>query len=163
MRIACIADTHVPDRARSIDKRAIELLKKSDIDIILHAGDLTSLEVLDVLEEIAPTVAVQGNMDYFYGTELPRERIVNVGRYRILVFHGSGIYPRGDTQQLRYKAMERECNVIVTGHTHKPFFGEIGGVTIINPGSLGDPRYGSRRSFMIVDIDDKIKYKLVEL
>ena len=163
MRIACIADTHVPDRARSIDKNAIKILKNSNVELILHAGDLTSLKVLDVLEEIAPVVAVQGNMDYFYGTDLPRERIISVGKFKILLFHGSGIYPRGDTQQLRYKALERECNVIITGHTHVPFFSEVSGVTIVNPGSLGDPRYGSKKSFMILDINDKIKYKLIEL
>ena len=163
MRLACIADTHVPDRARSIDKRAIKILKKSNIEAILHAGDLTSIKVLDVLEDIAPVFAVQGNMDYFYGTDLPKEKVIDAGKFKILLFHGAGIFPRGDTQQLRYKALERGCNVIVTGHTHTPFFGEIGGVTIINPGSLGDLRYGSRKSFMILDINDRIKYKLVEL
>ena len=57
MLIGLISDTHIPDRARIIPQNVIDAF--SDVDLILHAGDLTSLDVVEELEKIAPVMAVQ--------------------------------------------------------------------------------------------------------
>ena len=72
MLIGLISDTHIPDRARILPQNVIEAF--SDVELILHAGDLTSPKVIDELEEIAPVMAVQGNMDRAHGIDLPKCR-----------------------------------------------------------------------------------------
>jgi putative phosphoesterase len=65
MLIGVISDTHIPERANTIPEIVFEIFK--EVDLILHAGDLVSLEVRDQLEKIAPTICVQGNMDRYTG------------------------------------------------------------------------------------------------
>jgi len=126
----------------------LEVFRRSEVELILHAGDLTSMDVVDELSEVAEVVAVQGNMDAYYGTRLPEKRVLSLGGMRVLVFHGSGVYPRGDASKLAYIAREHGCDVIVTGHTHAPALVERGGVRIVNPGSPTNPR----RSFPSVAV-----------
>ena len=59
--VGLISDTHVPKRAMCIPQKVFEVLK--DADFIIHAGDLVELSVIDELEQIAPVLAVHGNMD----------------------------------------------------------------------------------------------------
>jgi putative phosphoesterase len=162
VKIGCLSDTHIPDRASTLHPDIIRVFKERGVDMILHAGDLTSPKVLDVLDPIAPTKVVRGNMDGVYKkVSLPPEEVFELKGTRWLMFHGSGIYPRGDTQQIVLRAKDRGCPVVVTGHTHAPFFKEIDGVTIINPGSTADKRMG--RTFMVLEVDGQIRPKLYEL
>ena len=62
MLIGVISDTHIPYRATNIPKKVFEEFK--DVDLILHAGDIEELSVLDELKKIAPVKAVNGNCDY---------------------------------------------------------------------------------------------------
>ena len=64
MLIGLISDTHIPDRAKEIPEKVFEAF--SEVDLIMHAGDLTSPKVIDDLEQIAPVMAIQGNMDSKY-------------------------------------------------------------------------------------------------
>lgn len=163
LKICCLADTHIPDRADNLEE-IIERIKEYNVDYIFHAGDLTSYDVFEELNKIAKTYAVRGNMDYFYGLDnLPVKQRVEIGKFKFLIFHGSGIYPRGDELQLYYKTKEENCNVIVTGHTHKPVFKKYKDIYIVNPGSTGDPRY-IYASFMILYIEgDELRNELVIL
>jgi len=102
MRVGIISDTHVYDRAGGLPAKVLEVFRSSGVELILHAGDLTSMDVVDALEEVAEVVAVQGNMDPYYGTSLPERRRLSLGGHRVLLFHGSGIYPRGDAAKLAY-------------------------------------------------------------
>ncbi len=61
MRVGVISDTHVPAIARSLPAAVFEVFK--GVDLILHAGDVVELSVLDELRTIAPVEAVAGNMD----------------------------------------------------------------------------------------------------
>ena len=69
MLIGLISDTHIPDRAKVLPQKVIEAF--NDVELILHAGDLTSPRVIEELEDIAPVMAVQGNMDRANGIDLP--------------------------------------------------------------------------------------------
>lgn len=77
-RIGVISDTHIPKRAKRVPDAALRHVE--DVELILHAGDLSSLAVLDQLEAYAPVVAVQGNVELPEVTaRLPIKRELVVG------------------------------------------------------------------------------------
>ena len=160
MLIGLIADTHVNDRADQLPELVLETFK--DVDLIIHAGDLTSIEVLDKLKKIAPVTAIQGNMDGVYGLKLPKTEIISFNDIKIGVSHGE-VYPRGDEQQLYYLALELGVDVLITGHSHQSSIKKIKGKILLNPGSptvpvLSDP------TVMLLDINnEEINVEVVKL
>jgi len=137
MLIGLISDTHIPDRKDGIPTVALKYLK--DVELIIHAGDVTSIEVMEELEKIAPVLAVQGNMDRKRGFDLPKSLVKTVEGVKIGVKHGE-VRPTGDTQQLYYIARELDVEVLVSGHTHQAFIEKIDEVLLLNPGSPTAPR-----------------------
>ena len=160
MLIGVISDTHIPERASEIPENVFKIFK--DVDMILHAGDLISLEIKDILNNIAPTTCVQGNMDRYYGTKLPERELIEVGGVKIGLNHGE-VYPRGDTQQLRYIGLEMKVDVLITGHTHYAFVNQLKDLLLLNPGSptvtrLSDP------SVMLVEVDEgEVEAQLIKI
>ncbi|MBQ2652113.1 MAG: metallophosphoesterase [Methanobrevibacter sp.] len=151
MLIGLISDTHIPDRARIIPQNVIDAF--SDVDLILHAGDLTSLSVIEELEKIAPVMVVQGNMDRVSGIDLPKAKTLEVEGLKIGMIHGE-VYPRADTQQLVYLAKELDVDILVSGHSHQPKIEKKDGVLLINPGSPIVPRLADR-TVMLLEINNK--------
>ena len=151
MLIGLISDTHIPDRARQIPQKVFEAF--SDVELILHAGDLTSPRVIDVLEDIAPVMAVQGNMDRANGINLPKAKVIDAEDLRIGLVHGE-IYPRADTQQLLYLAKELNVDILVSGHSHQPKIEQLEGILLLNPGSPIVPRLADR-TVMLLEINNK--------
>jgi putative phosphoesterase len=130
--LVALGDTHIPGRAQKIPGALINEIKKVNPEKILFTGDAIIPSVIEELKKIAPVVSVRGNMDT---VSAPKEEIIEWGGIRILLFHGTGILPRGDHEQLETIAKEKECRVIVTGHTHKPEIWKGRKVVILNPGS----------------------------
>ena len=151
MLIGLISDTHIPDRARILPQNVIEAF--SDVELILHAGDLTSPGVLEELEEIAPVMAVQGNMDRANGIDLPKAKVVEVEGLKIGVIHGE-VYPRADSDQLIYLAKELDVDILVSGHSHQPKIEQKDGVLLLNPGSPIVPRLADR-TVMLLEINNR--------
>ena len=161
MLIGLISDTHIPDRARELPKNVISAFQ--NVDLILHAGDLTSMEVIDELEKIAPTIAIQGNMDRAAGIILPNEslpicqqssiKVIEAAGIKIGIAHGE-VYPRADTQQLLYLAKQLDADILVTGHSHQPKIEQIDGILLLNPGSPIVPRLADR-TVMLLEINNK--------
>ncbi len=151
MLIGLISDTHIPDRAKEIPQKVIETF--NDVDLILHAGDLTSMEVIEKLEEIAPTMAIQGNMDRIKGIDLPKARVIEAEDLKIGLIHGE-VYPRADTQQLLYLARQLGVDILVSGHSHQPKIEQIEGILLLNPGSPIVPRLADR-TVMLLEINKK--------
>ena len=151
MLIGLISDTHIPDRAKEIPEKVITTFK--DVDLILHAGDLTSTQVIDELEKIAPTIAIQGNMDRVAGIKLPNAKVIEVEGLKIGLMHGE-VYPRGDTQQLLYLAKQLNVNILVSGHSHQPKIEQIEDILLLNPGSPVVPRLADR-TVMLLKINNK--------
>jgi len=134
--IGLISDTHVPKRARCIPKRVFEIFE--NVDYIIHAGDLVELAVVDELEQIAPVLAVHGNMD---GLEVvgafPRLNSLKVFDFKIGVTHDQNIlYGLNKTAQT---AVSSGFDVFVYGHTHVANIKWEGKILYINPGSPTDP------------------------
>lgn len=150
MLIGVISDTHIPERADKIPKSVFDAFK--DVEMILHAGDIVSMNVLQELENLAPTLCVQGNMDRMYGLKLPKQEVIEVNGIKIGLNHGE-VYPRGDTQQLKYIGMEMGVEVLITGHTHTSFIKELDEMLLLNPGSPTAPRM-SDPSIMLVDVQE---------
>ena len=151
MLIGLISDTHIPDRAKEIPEKVFEAF--SEVDLIMHAGDLTSPKVIDDLEQIAPVMAIQGNMDRARGIDLPAAKVIEAEGLKIGIVHGE-VYPRADTQQLVYLAKELNVDILVSGHSHQPKIEQTDGVLLLNPGSPIVPRLADR-TVMILEINNK--------
>ncbi len=137
--VGCVSDTHIPGRARSLPRALLDGL--AGADLILHAGDLVSADVLLELEALAPTVAVAGNVDPPELAErLGPAVVVGVGGWRVALVHGH--LGRGANTPERALASVRRArpHVLVFGHSHRPLCGFKDGVLLLNPGSPTDPR-----------------------
>ena len=151
MLIGLISDTHIPDRAKEIPQKVFDAFE--GVDLILHAGDLTSLKVIEELERIAPVIAIRGNMDRVNGIDLPNAQVIEAEGLKIGIVHGE-VYPRADTQQLVYIAKQLDADILVSGQSHQPKIEQTDGVLLINPGSPIVPRLADR-TVMILEIEDK--------
>lgn len=134
--VGLISDTHVPKRAHYIPKRVFEIFEK--VDYIIHAGDLVELAVVDDLEQLAPVLAVHGNMDGLdISGALPRLNSLRVYNWKIGVMHDPDI--NLGFNKMRELVKENEFNVFVYGHTHVASIKWEGKTLFINPGSSTDP------------------------
>ncbi|ENN96056.1 phosphodiesterase [Methanocaldococcus villosus KIN24-T80] len=155
MIIGVISDTHIYDRALELPKTVFD--EFSNVDLIIHCGDITDPEVLKCLNDIAKVIAVKGNMDYL---DLPRKEILTIDKYKIGVIHGDIIYPRGDKLKLRLLAKEMGVNILISGHTHWPFIDHYNDTLLLNPGSPTVPRC-SFKSIMKLSLEDKVEAKII--
>ena len=139
MLIAVISDTHLPRGARRLPEACVERIAAADL--LLHAGDFSTLEVLRELEAIGPpVVGVHGNVDSAELRRLlPEERVVEADGARIAMVHDAG--PRaGRLARMRARFGER-ADVVVFGHSHMPLHEQADdGFQIFNPGSPTDRR-----------------------
>jgi len=134
--VGLISDTHIPARAKTVPKKIFEVFDGANL--ILHAGDLTQLSVVTELEQLAPVVAVCGNMDgYEVSEKLPRMNSVKVYEWKIGVIHDPGIFT--GMKRMKTIARENDFSVLVFGHTHRPSLKREEGVIFINPGSPTNP------------------------
>jgi uncharacterized protein len=132
MLIGVLSDTHLVSPDTHLDYILEDLL--GTVDMLLHAGDLVSHSVLSRLEQRGG-LAVCGNMDdHEVAQVIPQKRIVVAGGKRIGLIHGWG-----SKQGLRARVLSLfesdKPDIIVYGHSHVPFWGEIDGVMMFNPGA----------------------------
>ena len=134
--VGLISDTHIPVRARDIPKKVFEVFE--GVDFIVHAGDLVELSVIDELEQLAPVLAVYGNMD---GSEirgkLQKLNSVKVFDWKVGVTHDPGAL--FGMKKMREIAKQNEFNVLVYGHTHNSSVKWEENTLFINPGSPTNP------------------------
>lgn len=134
--VGLISDTHVPARARCIPKMVFKIFE--NVDFIVHAGDLVELAVIDELEQLAPVLAVHGNMD---GPQvsgaLPKLNSLKLSGWKIGVMHDpSTLFGMGKMREI---AKQNGFNVFVYGHTHNSSIKWEGKTLYINPGSPTNP------------------------
>lgn len=133
MKIAVLADTHIPKKARRLPDRALEIIKESDM--LIHAGDILTTEFLDYLRGLLPLHAVLGNNDL--GVELPFSLQIEVEGLKLAVIHDSGpTKGRGR----RMKRLFPDSDAVVFGHSHIPTISVEEGLLLFNPGSATDKR-----------------------
>ncbi|UCB61400.1 MAG: metallophosphoesterase family protein [Candidatus Bathyarchaeota archaeon] len=135
-QVGLISDTHIPARAKAIPNKVFEVFQ--DASLILHAGDLTRVSVLEELEQMAPVIAVHGNMDARKVKErLPTINSVDVYDWKIGVTHSLNFFFRNSG--FREITEKRGFHVFVSGHTHRPGLKYKSGMLLINPGSPTNP------------------------
>lgn len=134
--VGLISDTHVPIRARELPKEVFKIFE--NVDFIVHAGDLVRLSVIDELEQLAPVLAVYGNMD---GPEI-RGKLQKLNSFKVFdwkigVMHNPGaLFGIGKMREI---ARKNGFKVMVHGHTHNSNVRWEGETLFINPGSPTNP------------------------
>lgn len=102
MRIGVVSDTHLPRFGNRLPRALMDGLREAGVELIVHAGDLTDLLVIDQLETIAPVEAVAGNNDGPAVRErYPRSRLLHLGGIRLGLVHGDGKGSRTIDRALR--------------------------------------------------------------
>ena len=148
-RIGVISDTHIPQFKRLPDAIWQHF---AGVELIIHAGDISVLAVLDELETIAPVVAVQGNVEREEVImKLPLKREIVIGHCRTGIVH-----ILGDSHN-RVKVARQEfpeARVVVFGHSHIPWNEDRAGQLLFNPGSATDRRRQPRCSIGLLHVDD---------
>lgn len=138
MLVAVVSDTHLPRGSRRLPDACVSRLRAADL--IIHAGDIATVRVLDQLEAIGPPVAaVLGNVDEAaLGARVPVARVVDAGGARVAVVHDAGPAV-GRLERLRRRFPEAEAAIF--GHSHVPLHEQApDGFQIFNPGSPTDRR-----------------------
>ena len=155
-RIIAISDTYdhrLPDAL-------IPLLKRADL--IVHAGDFTSVACYEYLKSINKMVAVHGNSDCAeLKRRLPERTVFDAEEVRIGVVHEGQLSTNG-TGGLWYLARELGVDVLIVGHLHTPFI-EQSDVLIMCPGSPTVPRLADRTVIELVIEGDQVHGQAISL
>jgi len=159
--IGILSDTHYQDRLFGLPARLARIW--AGVSLILHAGDVGELSVLDELSRIAPVTAVTGNDEPAYVKQvLPLQQVVTVNGKRIVLLHSHFTDPdqeRASRHEHRWTpkldrlaavGQAAGASVVVYGHTHIPMCAEHGGVTLFNPGALAAGSYFTKQKLMLV-------------
>lgn len=148
--IGVISDTH-----GSLSAKALSALSRADV--IVHAGDFDTPEVLSALEKLCPVIAVRGNMDYGNWTvNLPAADMVELGGIYLYILH--------NLNALDLDPHTADVKVVISGHTHQAAAVRSNGVIFLNPGSPTSPRYGTDASVAMLQVDQgRVRYRFIEV
>jgi len=150
MKIGVISDTH-----GYLDPRIAEIF--SGVSHILHGGDIGLPSLILELEQIAPVTAVLGNTDN--GLPFKETELVVLANRKFLIHHIVDV--RSPADRIQGRILREQPDVVVFGHTHKPFCQMIGGALYFNPGYAGMQRFKLPRSVGILKCtDDQITAEL---
>ena len=161
MLVAVISDTHMPRGARRLPDAFVERIRAADL--LLHAGDFVTVEVLRELERIGPPlVGVHGNVDTAELRRLlPAERIVRVEDARIAMVHDAGP-SAGRLERLRRRFGD-SADAVVFGHSHLPLHERAAdGFQIFNPGSPTERRRAPAHTMGLAQVEgSSIEFRLI--
>ena len=136
--IGVISDTHGLLRPEAEQHLA-------GVDHIIHAGVIGRPEVIGRLREIAPVIAIKGNVDKGRWAQLyPETETVRLGVHAIHILH--------DIHDLQFDPVSRGISVVISGHSHKPLIETRGGVLYLNPGSAGPRRFNLPITLATLDL-----------
>ena len=149
MKVLSVSDTH--GREQNL---AEALEQTGPIDPLIHLGDVEGgAEHIRELAGDAPAAIIAGNNDFF--CDLPNERIFTIGGHRIFMTHGHGYFVHSGTLYLKREARKKGADIVMFGHTHKPYMEEDNELLVLNPGSLSLPRQeGHRPTYIVMEIAD---------
>jgi putative phosphoesterase len=137
MRVGLITDTHIPDVARELPPQVFDAFQ--GVDLILHAGDIYSLAVLDELQRLAPVLAVLGDDDHFtlaHDERVKTKHVLELEGQRVWLVHEAPWFTRWPAQKEGYTP-----NVVVHGHSHEAEVRTVSGVLFVGSGSPTFLRY----------------------
>ena len=148
--IGVISDTH-----GIIRPEAVKALEKCEL--ILHAGDIGSVHVIDMLRKITPVVAVRGNCDRGTCADIfGRTEVGEIGGHYFYLIH--------DLNRMDIEPKTAGINIVINGHTHEPNQYRQDGVLYLNPGSAGPRRFSLPISLALLKISgETMEAEFVEL
>ena len=164
MKLGIISDTHLPRGDRALPAACVAHLRAADL--ILHAGDIATVEVLREIEALGPPVhAVCGNVDEpRLRMLLPQAKLVQAGGARIAMVHDAGP-AAGRLARLRRRFPEADA--VVFGHSHIPLHerNDVAAFQIFNPGSPTDRRRQPVHTMGLAEVagDGRLTFELVDL
>ena len=161
MELAIVSDTHMPRGDRRLPDACVARLRAADA--ILHAGDLMTVEVLELLEALGPPVhAVHGNVDEpALRIRLPAVRVVVADGARIVITHDAGPAER---RLARLRRRFPDADAVVFGHSHQPLHEERDGFHIFNPGSPTERRRAPSHTMGMARAEGgRVTFELIEL
>lgn len=147
MRVLIVSDTH--GRHGGLDRA---LQEAGNIDVLIHLGDVEGGETyIDAVVECEKHI-IRGNNDFF--SDLPREEEFFISGHKVFITHGHAYYVSLDPEYIREEGKARGAEIVMFGHTHRPYFEDENGIIVLNPGSLSFPRQEGRKgSYMILETD----------
>ena len=150
VRIGILSDTH-----GLLRDEVISALQ--GVDLIIHAGDVGSPDILDALAAIAPVVAVRGNMDRDDRPgNLPKTEMVRIGSGFIYVLH--------NLYDLDLVPEAADVLAVISGHTHKPSVTKKNGVLYLNPGGAGHRRFNYPITVAVLVVENsEMAPRIIEL
>jgi putative phosphoesterase len=151
VRVVVLADTHIrAGGARRLPDAVYDALRRADV--ILHAGDIVTHDVLDDLASFAPVHAVLGNNDHALAGELPEAVELDLDGVPVAVVHDTGAR-KG--RPVRVRRRFPAASIVVYGHSHLPDDSVgVDGQRLFNPGSPTERRNAPARSFGVLDLAD---------
>jgi hypothetical protein len=156
MKIGILSDTHLSGTSETFSRLAATCF--SGTDMILHAGDLTDLAILEAFagKEVH---AVHGNMCSLAACQnLPARKEIQVGGFTIGLIHRLG-HSYDFAERLVEVFPTADC--IVYGHTHIPVCRRSGGILYINPGSFtGTGAHGAPGTFAILEVSETLQARI---
>lgn len=148
MKILVLSDSHGNnDRLEEV----IELEKP--FDCLIHCGDVEGAEYMISQIADSPVHIVSGNNDFF--SSLSPEEEFDIEGIRFFITHGHYYYVSMGPERIINEGIERGSDVVIFGHTHRPYVDDSSGILVMNPGSIAYPRQEGRLpSYIVLTIDD---------
>lgn len=161
MKIGVISDTHIANKSEHVPGIILDVFKQ--MDMVIHAGDMVDLRVVEELKSACPKIiAVAGNMDQDeVRKRYPEKEVFEISGYKIGVMHGCGS-PLNLVELLKNAFKQDKPDIIVFGHSHKPMNEFIDGVLFFNPGSATDFTV-EYNSYGIIEINKEINARIVKI
>lgn len=154
MILGIISDTHIDFQEKEIPDIILKTLEKSQR--IIHGGDFgRNPGVISALSGIAPVTAVRGNHDKKKDKKLPQKAILELEGWKIGIIHGNGINKIKKEPHNLIEKFNKELDIIIFGHIHRPMMHSDGDVIIINPGSAAKPPRAPFSSFIIAELHER--------
>jgi putative phosphoesterase len=149
--VLVLSDTHSPRRWKGLPPAVADQL--SGADVILHAGDVCTVDVLETLSDWAPVHVVMGNNDLpeVSAWGAPETLELNLGGLQVAMIHDSG---QAKGRAGRMRARFPKADLVVFGHSHIPMDLTEDGMHIFNPGSPTDRRRQPQGTVGVLDIRD---------
>jgi putative phosphoesterase len=158
IKIGILSDTHLREVTRAF--REIYERYLSDKDVVLHAGDVVSIEIIDFLSR-KRFYGVHGNMDPFEVKErLPRKKIIEFGKFRMGLVHGGG--PSAGLEDRVWSEFGK-VDIIVYGHSHQAANHTREGVLLFNPGTATGFSSSGVHTIGILEVNQTIRSKIILL
>jgi putative phosphoesterase len=149
--IGILSDTH-----GLLRPEVLATLRASNVDHILHAGDVGNHDILTSLRQIAPVTAIRGNIDTSGPcAQLPATEAVELAGHLFYLVHS--------IHDLDLDPAAAGISAVVSGHSHRPETRTHRGVLYLNPGSCGPRRFDLPITLSILALTDTLRPDLIPL